>query len=99
MVPTTTSNTPEPSPAERWLNGFPPETQATVASWFKYIVSAGAKEPGIIVSKVTVLIGQNLDWAVDPSSRQLCQNTLTALRCDRAGALQFAASMLATAGK
>jgi hypothetical protein len=80
--------------AQRWLQGFPARHHGLVHAWFLATVQQGASTPEEMVIKVTVLIGQKQSWSVVPESRRLCANALTALRCDLAGALAYAASFL-----
>lgn len=83
------------TPADRWLQTFPEATHPTIAAWFRHVVSRGVTAPEVVLSQVTVLVGQALDWAATPARRQLCENVLQALRCDRAGALAYASAVLA----
>ena len=84
------------SPAEAWLARFPVPQHATVEAWFRHVIRQGAQSPDQVLVKLTVLLGQKLAWSAEPASRQLCTNALEALRCNRPGALAFAASLLAT---
>jgi hypothetical protein len=81
-------------PAQRWLHTFPPQTHTTIEAWFRHVVSRGVTTPETILVQVTTLIGQALDWAATPERRQLCENVLQALRCDRAGALAHAQRLI-----
>ena len=81
-------------PADGWLRQFPEATQLTVASWFRHVRSRGVTNPTTMVAKVEVLCTQKLSWAVATESRQLCEQTLAALRCDVPGARAYAASVL-----
>ena len=85
----------EVSPAAaQWLSAFPEGTHATVRSWFAYAVTSGAKHPEAVLMVVTRLIGHKLDWSTTEATRQLCHNTLQACRCNRPGALSYAAEVL-----
>ena len=61
-----------------------------MTSWFTYAVTSGARSPKAVLAVLTRVVGKKLDWPVEPLSRQLCQNTLTVLRCDQQGALSYA---------
>jgi hypothetical protein len=87
-------STPELSPAERWIARFPEATRPTIASWFAYAVTTGARTPEACLVVVTRVVGARRDWATTAATKQLCDNTLTALRCGREGALAYAASLL-----
>ena len=82
------------SAAERWLARFPVPAQRVVASWFAHVKSKGATTPDDMVAQVVVFLGYKQQWAVTTSTRQLCDNTLQALVCDRQGALALAQSVL-----
>ncbi len=84
----------ELSAAAHWLSTFPEPTHATVRSWFAYTVTTGATHPEAVLMVVCRVVGHRLDWATTPATRQLCHNTLQALRCDRAGAVAYAAALL-----
>jgi hypothetical protein len=89
-----TPDTPDTPAAERWMARFPEATRPTIASWFAYAVTTGAKTPDVCLAVVTRVVGARRDWATTAATKQLCDNTLTALRCDREGALAYAASVL-----
>ena len=89
----------ERSLAEVWLGSFPAQQHTTVAAWFRHAIRRGAQSPDAVLIKVTALVGQKLDWAVEPASRQLCTTALQALRCNRPGALAYAASLLLDAAR
>jgi hypothetical protein len=89
-----TPTTEERLPAEAWLATFPATHHGTLEGWFRHAIRQGAQNPDQVIITVTVLIGHKLDWSVEPSSRQLCTTTLEALRCNRAGALAYATSLL-----
>ncbi len=80
--------------AARWLQSFPVSHQPTIASWFSYAITQGARHPTAVLMIVERLCGHRLDWATTEATRQLCHNTLQALRCDREGAAQYAQHIL-----
>jgi hypothetical protein len=80
--------------AERWLQGFPETTHATLRSWFAYAITSGARTPEAILMVVMRLVGHKLDWATTPETRQLCHNTLQACVCNRPGALAYAGQVM-----
>jgi hypothetical protein len=87
-------------PAERWITGFPKkEVRPTVENWFAYVVrNRKATTPATVVAAVTALVGAKLSWAVETSSRERCNSTLIALRCDYQGALAYAQAILDAEG-
>lgn len=80
--------------AETWISTFPETTHATVRSWFAYAVTTGATHPEAVLMVVERLVGKKLDWSTTEATRMLCHNALTALRCNRPGALVFAEQVL-----
>jgi hypothetical protein len=89
---------PETSGSE-WLAGFPRPMQSTVENYYKYAVNNGCTTPAEVVTRVQSVVQNKLEWALETATRERCHALLVRLRCDYHGALQFAASMLATAGK
>jgi hypothetical protein len=82
------------SPALAWFQAFPASAHGKVRSCFTYAITVGATHPEAVVWKVTSAVGRTLDGSSDPAIRQLCNTLLTALRCQRAGALAYARLVL-----
>jgi hypothetical protein len=79
-----------------WLHKFPPEAQDTIRHWFLHVRSRGVTNPAALLSQTEVLVGDKLAWCTTPETRQICHNTLEAMRCNRAAALAYAAALLAS---
>jgi hypothetical protein len=84
---------------EHWLSSFSAPMQDVVRNWFVFATKNGSRTPAEVVAKVTTVVGHKLAWAVETSSRERCNATLVALRCDVAGALAFAQAVLDAEGQ
>ena len=78
-----------------WLSQFPPEAQPLITAWFAYAVSQRPQSPEAVLVVVARLCAHKMDWSTTPPSREACHLTLLALCHQRAGALAYAASLLA----
>jgi hypothetical protein len=83
-------NTPEPTPAQRWLSHFPVKHHPLLTAWFRHVIHRqGASDPETVLCKMTILLAQKQAWSTTPATRELVQQALIGVRCQ--GAREYAA--------
>jgi hypothetical protein len=78
-----------------WLEHFPANRRSTIANWFHYAVRGGATTPNAVVHQVQQTVQHRLQWARDAVAETHLHTVREALQTERAGALAYAASVIA----
>lgn len=78
-----------------WLEHFPAPRRSGVANWFHYAVRAGHTTLAAVVFQVEQTVLRRLQWASAHTDTAHLRTVLEALQADRAGALAYAANVIA----
>jgi hypothetical protein len=93
--PTTTApedQAPGPAPAPRsWLDGLPAHRRGVLCNWFHFAVREGARLPAFVLQAVRQVCARRRACGEDADALAV----LHALEADEAGALRYAASVIA----
>lgn len=78
-----------------WLEQFPAPRRSAIANWYHHAVRNGACAPAAVVHQVQQTLQRRLQWAREPTDTAHPHTVLKALQADHAGALAYAASVIA----